>query len=314
MSIQPVDIVGVGAVTWDRFLVVPRYPGPDEKIRAIRAEESAGGNVATALVALRRWGLKGRLVASVGFDEYSFRIIEDLLAERIEINSLIRREDADGRRTTILVDNRNGQRCIISGPHRVPPITPDQIDPQWFQQARVLHLDTSVDECGVEIAKLAKEAGMWVILDAETLGPRTPELMRWCDYIIAPIAFAQQCTGQEKSSRAAYALHLQTGKAVLLTDGSRGCEFVQGENTFHQPAYPVPVVDSTGAGDVFHAAFIYGLLAAYDIRKTVRLAAWAAAEACKELGGRKGIPSLEAIHEFCHKDGEGRLPPENSVG
>lgn len=87
-----------------------------------------------------------------------------------------------------------------------------------------------------------------------------------------------------------------------MTNGAKGCDFASADLAFHQPAYHVPVVDRTGAGDVFRAAFIYGLLAAWDIHKTVRFASWAAAVTCRELDGRKGIPTLETVRDFVHKD------------
>lgn len=302
MTRPAVDVVGIGAATWDRFLVVPHYPRADDKVRAIHEEENAGGTVATALVALRRWGLRCRYVGILGFDRFSQNILADLQSELIELDAVLRREDADGRRSLILVDNRNGQRSIVSGPHRIPALLPGDLSDDLYDGARVLHLDTSVDECGVEAAARAKQAGLWVTLDAESLNKRTAELMRLCDYVIAPIDFAQTCTGQQRIGRAAYALHLQTGKPVVVTDGPRGCEYASEEMCFYQPAYPVPVVDSTAAGDVFHAAFVYGLLAAWDMRKTVRFCAWAAAIACRELGGRKGIPSAQAVREFAQNE------------
>lgn len=294
----------MGAVAWDHFLVVPRFPEPDDKVRAISEHECAGGNIATSLVALRRWGLKCRVSAMLGFDSCSRRIIDDLDNEGVLTDALIRREDADGRRSTIIVDHRNGNRSVVSGPHKVPPILPHHVNRSWFESARVLHLDSSMDECGVEAAALAREMGLKVTIDCERSTPRVLEVMRACDYIIAPMSFAGPFTQQEKISLAAYGLHLQTERAVIVTDGARGCEYCCGEVAFHQPAFNVPVVDCTGAGDVFHAAFIYGLLAAWDIKKTVRFASWSAAHACRELGGRKGIPTPEEIHEYLRKDSQ----------
>lgn len=302
MTRQPSDVLGIGAVTWDRFLVVPRYPHPDDKVRAIRLEECAGGTTATALVALRRWGLRCRFVGVLGFDDYSERIVADLHSENIETDALIRRDEAEGRCTTVLVDNRTGQRSIISSPNRLPPITADLLFPDLFAGARVLHLDTSVEDCAVEAAERAKAAGLWVTLDAERPCRRTQELMRLCDYVIAPLSFARDCTGEDKTSLAAYALYLQTGKPVVVTDGERGCDYASKELSFHQPAFEVPVVDSTGAGDVFHAAFIYGLLSAWEPRKIVRFAAWAGAAACRELGARAGIPTQHAVHDYLRTD------------
>lgn len=302
MDENDVDVVGIGAVTWDRFLVVPWHPEPNEKVRAIQTEESAGGMTATALVALRRWGMACRFVGVVGYDEYSDLIVDDLSKERIDIRYLVRDPDADGRRTTVLVDNRNGNRCIISGPHRVPPLTPDQIKPEIFEGARVLHLDSTVDECCLEAAAAAREAGLFVTLDIERLCKRTMHLMRAADIVIVPLHLASECTGQTNAGRAAYALHLQTERAVVVTDGRNGCEYVDKDMAFQQPAFDVPVVDSTGAGDVFHAGYIYGLLAAWEPKRIVRFASWVAACTCKELGSRKGIPPYEAVHRFLHSD------------
>lgn len=302
MDENHVDVVGIGAVSWDRFLVVPWHPEPNEKVRAIQAEESAGGMTATALVALRRWGMACRFVGILGYDEYSDLIVEDLSSEQIDIRYLIRQPNADGRRSTVLVDNRNGNRSIISGPHRVPPITPDLITPEIFQGARVLHIDSTVDECCLEAVAAAREAGLFVTVDIERMCKRTLHLMRNADVVIVPIAFAAECTGQTNAGRAAYALHLQTGTAVVVTDGSNGCEYVDKDQAFRQEAFQVPVVDSTGAGDVFHAGYIYGLLAAWEPRRIVRFASWVAAATCKELGGRKGIPSYDAVHHFLHSD------------
>lgn len=302
MTGNTIDVVGIGAVTWDRFLVVPRYPHPDDKIRAIQTEECAGGMTATALVALSRWGLACRFVGLIGYDEYSDLIVEDLTREKIDISRIVRRPDADGRRTTILVDNRNGDRSIISGPHRTPPILPDTITPDLFTGARVLHVDSSVDECCLEAVDAAKQAGLTVTLDIERIEKRTLQLMREADYVLTPLQVARECTGQESAGRAAYALHLQTRKPIVVTNGVRGCEYVDESLTYHQPAFDVPVVDGTGAGDVFHAGFIYGLLAAWPIEKTVRFASWAASCTCRELGGRKGIPSHETVHEYLHDD------------
>lgn len=298
MGTKQPDVVGIGSVSWDRFLVVPWLPGPNENVRAIRCEESAGGGVATSLVALVRWGLSCRLVTVLGFDEYARHIEEDLARESILLDDLVRREDADTTKNTVLVDNRNGSHTLIRAPHRSVPLDPATLNPKTLAGARVLHLDTSLEEYAVRAATVAKQAGLYVTLDADAVALGTAELLRRVDYVIAPLSFALEMTEQEEVSRAAYALHLQSGKPVIVTEGSGGCYYQDADRSFHQPAFGVPVVDSTGARDVFHGGFIYGLLAAWDIQKTVRFATWAAAAACREIGGRKGIPTFEAIHQF----------------
>ena len=223
---RAVDVVGIGALAWDRFLVLPRFPRADEKIRAIHCEECAGGTMATALVALRRWGLGVRIVGVVGADDYSERILADLHAEQVDTERVVRSTEAEGRRSTILVDHRHGTRCVIGGPHRIPPIPADCIEPSVFAGARVLHLDTTCDECGVEAAELARSLGLKVTLDAERVTPRIDSLLPLCDVVIASYDFAREITGQEKLDRAAYGLFLRSERPTIVTAGADGCAYV----------------------------------------------------------------------------------------
>ncbi|MFO0946779.1 MAG: carbohydrate kinase family protein [Planctomycetota bacterium] len=225
MSNKRTDVVGIGAVSWDRFLVVPWFPIPRDKIRAIRTEESAGGAVSTALVALRRWGLNCRYIGVLGYDEGSDRIVEDLVREEIVLDGLVRRSDAEAKCNTIIVDNRTGGRCVIQSPHRVSPLDTREIRPELFAGARVLHLDTSEEECALDVAKMAKSAGLTVTLEANSVTPKVRDLLRAADYVIAPRSFAEEFTHQDNPSRAAYALHLLAEKPVVITDGANGSYF-----------------------------------------------------------------------------------------
>jgi sugar/nucleoside kinase (ribokinase family) len=258
--------------------------------------------MATALVALGRWGLGVRILGVVGGDPYSDRILADLHDEQVDTDRVVRSPDAEGRRSTILVDHRHGTRCVIGGPHRIPPLPMNAIEPAALTGARVLHLDTTCDECAIEAAELARSLGIKVTLDAERVTPRIDSLLPLCDVVIASYDFAREITGQEKLDRAAYGLFLRSERPTIVTNGAHGCEYVAQGVQLHQPAYPCPVVDGTGAGDVFHAAYIYALLSAFDVKKTLRFAAWAAAHVCRELGGRKGIPTHDEVREFLRSD------------
>ena len=299
-----VDVVGIGPVTWDRFVIVPRLPGPNERVKSIRIEEVSGGISTTILSALHRWKLKCRLVSVVGYDEHSLRIVDDLTQEGLETDGLLRMEDVDGLSNIILVDNRNGTRSLIQGPHfrsGPVPIRPELLRPWWFENARVLHIETTADDCALEAIEIAKRNHMKVLVTlSDRPEPRTAEVLRQADWIIAEASVATELTKELEPSQAAYALHLMTDVPTIVTCGPDGCYYVQGRQTIYQAAVDVPVVDRTGAGAVFHAGFLYGILAAWDIEKTLRLACWVAGMACREVGGRKGIPSEEQIRRFSH--------------
>lgn len=297
-----IDVVGLGSVTWDRRLETPRFPVPGDKLRAIRTEEFTGGSVATALIALARWGLASRLLGLIGADEAGDRIIADLTAESIDMSAVGRSATLDGRHATIIIDHRNGSVAEIHSPPPRATLQPEPFTEVHFAGARVLHLDTSYDEAALHAARLAKSHGLTVTLNADRFEPGTDELMRLCDYVIASLDFARRATEQEKPSRAAYALSLRTERPVLVRAGEEGCFFANEELALHQPAHETTVVDTTGAGDVFQAAFIYGLLAAWDFRRLLRFATWAGSHACREIGGRKGIPTLAAVHDFVRAD------------
>jgi sugar/nucleoside kinase (ribokinase family) len=297
-----VDVVGIGSVRWDRYLVVPRIPGANEELRAIRSEECAGGVVPTALSALSRWGLAGKLVALLGHDDYSERICNDLSRQGLDVDSVLRRADAVGRHATIMIDNRNGACTTVQDAGRLAPLQFEDLPGDVFAGARVLLMESSIGACGVEAAQKARREGLKVMLSVDEIDASTIEWMRACDYVFTTFEVAQAWTEQEKASRAAYALWLQTDRPVVVTDGANGCYLASEDLSIHQPAYSVPVVDSTGAGEVFQAAFIFGLLSAWDVRKILRFAAWSAAGACREVGCLKGIPSSDDVHHFIRHD------------
>lgn len=298
----PTDIVGVGPVSWDRFVVVPRFPTGNERLRAIRAEESAGGIVPNALVALQRWRLRCRLVSVLGFDEHSARILEELGHEGIETDAILRREDCDGRVRTVLVDHRNGHRCLIEAPQPPPHVAADQIQESWFHGARVLLLDVCAGECAAELIRAARAKSMRVVLSiAEGAEKHSRDLWSQVDVVVADSTAACELTDQSDPSQAAYAIHLVADVPTIVTCGSRGSYFVQGRETIHQPAVDVPVVDQTGAGSVFQAGYIFGMLAAIDVHRMLKAAAWAAAMTCREVGCRKGIPTHLQMKQFLHE-------------
>lgn len=296
------DIVGVGSVSWDRFVIVPRFPTGSERLRAIRTEESAGGIVPNALVALRRWRLRCRLVSLLGFDEHSGRILEDLGHEGIETDSIVRREDSDGRVRTVLVDHRNGHRCLIDDPQPPAHVPADRIQEAWFDGARVLLLDVSAGACAAPLIRVARSKSMRVVLNIADGAEKHPrELWGLADVVVADSGAACELTGQIDPSQAAYAIHLAAEAPAIVTCGENGSYFVQGRVTIHQPAVDVPVVDQTGAGSVFQAGYIYGMLAAIDVHRALKAAAWAAAMACREVGCRKGIPTDLQMKQFLHE-------------
>jgi sugar/nucleoside kinase (ribokinase family) len=166
--------------------------------------------------------------------------------------------------------------------------------------ARLLHLDGRDTRAALRAARIARGAGMPVMIDIDKRYDETvDELLGLVDYLIAAESFALESTGATTPDDAALALSRRFPQALTgVTLGSGGAVFVEGDQPVRTRAFEVPVRDTTGAGDVFHGAFIFGILNQWDLEKTTRFAHAAAAMKCRELGARRGIPRLEEIEEF----------------
>ncbi|MBY0588383.1 hypothetical protein K2X85_14510 [bacterium] len=297
-----VDVVGVGRVSWDRFIVVPRIPSPNERVKAIRTEEIVGGISTTALIALRRWKLRCRLVSRIGFDEHSQRIIDDLTQEGIETDALHRREDVEGLENIILIDHRNGQRAVVDDPRQGPVIdwlVQEQLWTKWFDQARLLHVEISPAILESGLLESAKQAGMKVVACLDhPLDHRHLKSLRHVDWAMADAWTAAEWTKETDPSRAAYAMQVLLEVPTVVYSVTEGAHYASGRQTLFQAGVDVPLVDRTGSGAVFQAGFMYGQLSAWDVARCLRLATWAAGMACREIGGRKGIPSDSQMKQF----------------
>ena len=148
---------------------------------------------------------------------------------------------------------------------------------------------------------------MPVVLDADSLSrpDDIEELLHLTNYLIASRVFSEELTGLADPSAAVEALSGYGPSVTVVTLGEEGSVTLSGDRSFHTPAFPVSVVDTTGAGDVYHGAFIFGLLREWKLEKTAEFASAVAAMSCTRLGGRQGIPTLdEAISFLRDRDAE----------
>ncbi len=298
-----VDVVGLGCCCFDLLGVVPHMPGPDEEIRMLETRQQGGGEVATALVTLARLGCSVACAGKVGDDAFGNFIRRELDQYGIDTRHLLVEPGALSQASVVLVDRATGQRSILACMPTYSELQASQLPTQLIEQAGVLHLDGVHRSAALEAAGLARHAGVPVVLDADVLALEgdISELLRRTDTVIASLAFAGSFAKTEDVDRAIDHL-LDYGPSVaVVTLGERGCRGQAEGRRFHHPAFPVEVVDTTGAGDVFHGAFIYGMLQQWELVKTVEFASAVAAIKCTRLGGRTGIPDLQQALRFLQK-------------
>jgi sulfofructose kinase len=294
------DVVGLGAVSVDFLCLLDSFPQRGSKTRVLQFAMQGGGLVGTALVTLARLGARVCYVGKLGKDEFSEFLVREFEREGVDLK-LKREEGILPIRAVVLVDSK-GERTIAWTDEGAPRLSPGEVEPEELaRSARILHLDyVGLElEAAVEIAKAARDSGTKVSIDAEKAVPGVRRLLNLTDLLVVPEDFSYQLTGETDPEKAARLLHRRHGsELVCITAGERGCFCLAGGEFFHQPAFRVRVVDTTGCGDVFHGAFLYGVLRGWDLRRVARFASAVAALKCRKLGGRAGIPRLEEVEEF----------------
>ena len=151
------------------------------------------------------------------------------------------------------------------------------------------------------------ESGGVVVMDASATNRPIPEFMRSLvsetDYLVCGSGFGHQLTGESDSQRAGRAMLELGPRAVVQTEGKNGCYTTSRDGHFHTPAFEVEVIDTTGAGDVFHGAYLVGLAKQWKLQKTAAFASAVAALHCTVLGNRKGIPSMAEVEALMEDRG-----------
>ncbi len=294
------DVVGLGCSCFDWLGVVPRLPGPDEEIHMLETKQQGGGEVATALVALARLGVSVAYVGKVGDDPFGDFIRKEFDRYGVDIRHLIVEPGAVSQASVVLVDKPSGKRTIVACVPTFTEVRPAQLPPGFIEQARYLHLDGVHRAAALEAARRARRAGVTVVLDADVsaLDDDIPELIRQTDLLIPSQTFARSFAGTDDVDRAIDRLRAYGPSVVLVTLGDQGSRGYAEGRRFHVPAFPVEVVDTTGAGDVFHGALLYGMLQSWALEKSVEFASAVAAIKCTRLGGRTGIPNRQEAIQF----------------
>ncbi len=289
------DVVGFGVNTIDHVCVLRRPAGVDVKERMRTYIQQPGGQVPTALVALQRWGVRTAYVGPFGDDSGGALQRASLESEGVNIESCPQRTAVGSQVSIILVDEVTGERTVLWQRPAGLTLRPGELDRERLTSGRILLMDAADAETALCAATWAKASGVTVVLDVDEPSPQLRELFALSDAVVVSGDFPQRLTGVT-ALRPALRRMLEMGPAlVAATLGAGGALACTQGGDHYQAAFPVAVIDSTSAGDLFHAGCVYGLLQAWPVARTLRFAGAAAALECTALGGRAAIPSLDHI-------------------
>lgn len=301
------DVVGVGRAVYDHSLLVDKHPESNQKTVALDRWHGSGSPVPNALCQLAGWGWRTSLIAGIGDDQEGARIAEELTRTGVNTESLKTRSSSRTPTASIWVEQKTGHRTIVLD-RDLAPLSPNELSSSAISNARCLLLDGWETEAALSAAKIAHDNEVEVVLDAGHVRPKIDELLALSSWIIVPVSFVRDYFENLDLFVVARELlakgDADTIKGVIITNGAGGCVAIKkdGEAQWH-PSYPVKAVDTTGAGDIFHAGFIHGLLREWDLESCVRWAAASAALSITALGSRGNLPAKEDVVNLLRENG-----------
>lgn len=288
-------MVGVGVNATDTVIRLPHYPSFNSKMEVLSVRQEAGGQVASAMVACTRWGLTARYVGTVGDDAAGTLQREEFDRAGVEAHLLV----ASGVRSQfsyILIDEPSGERTILWGRDPALALKPEDIEREWIEGSRLLHVDGHDPIADACAARWARAAGIPVTSDLDNVYPGIESLLEQVDYILTTAEFPARLMGEENPLKALpYFVRRYGCRVAGATLGEQGAVAWDGTRFFQSPGFIVKAVDTTGAGDIFHSGYIYGLLAGWETGRCLEFGCAAAALNCTRAGARGGIFPVEEI-------------------
>ncbi len=295
----PYDVVGFGLNAVDHLCVVDEFPERDTKPRVSDFARTPGGQAASAMVLCSRLGLRTKYVGKVGGDEAGAFSLESIRSEGVDVSDVVVVDGVTNQLAMVIVERGTGTRTILW--HRPDEITtrPEEITSEKVAVGRVLLIDGHDAPAAAEAARMAHANGIPVVLDAESVKEGTREVVENTDVVIASRRFPERFTGLDNLDDAFRAIRECGPRVVCVTLGPLGALLLTELGwVYSSPAYAVEAVDTTGAGDTFHGAFIYGMLRGWPVDRILDFSNAAAALKCTELGARGGARTLTDIESF----------------
>lgn len=291
------DLIALGSVNVDMIGFVDSYPEPNIKKQIRGLRNRIGGPASTAAVTASSLGMNVAFCGIIGEDKNGEEILQYLRDSKVD-TSVMKCREGHGSRFAFVINDPN-TRTIFWSNDDLKLIAEGELPYNMIKNSHYIHIDEYEWDAAVPAAKFAKKEGVKIFIDVESVNPTTIELSALADYLIVPEIFGENFTSiKDDYPLIAKKLHGEFKIPVVLTCGRSGAYCYSSEGKFHQPIFDLPVKDTTGAGDVFHGAFIYAVSAGMQLREAVRFATAASAVRCNGPAAKNNAPSQDEINRL----------------
>jgi len=291
------DVTGVDMPCMDLNVNVEHFPqvGGGELVKQLSWQ--GGNKVASGMIACARLGAKCAMMGCVGDDIFGRVIINDFERHGINADAMKMRESSTTSLCIVLSDSETGNRTFIFKPGSSPRYTIEDMDSDLIRSGKYFFISVINDDV-IKAVKSAREAGVKIFIDADSYSEEAKMLIPQIDIFVGSEDFYNAMFTSGDYETNCKTIMDMGSQIVIFTLGDKGCVGMSAEGFFKLPAFSVKAVDTVGAGDVFHGAFLAGLLRNLNAEEAARFASAASAIKCTRIGGRAGIPDIPTIERF----------------
>lgn len=286
----------LGIATLDYVYGVEHLPTRGEKYRARDLAVVGGGCAGNASAAIARLGGRSWLATRLADDLTGDRIVADLAGEGVDTGFARRVAGLRSPVSAILVD-ADGERMVVSYSDPAMPEEPDWLPTALPAGAHAVLADTRWGEGTLAALGLARAAGIPGVLDGDRRPPH-PDILAAASHVAFSAQALSEVAGEENPREGLAKLAQEADNWLAVTLGREGVLFIENGAVAHIPAFAVEVVDTLGAGDVWHGAFALALAERKSEREAIRFASAVAAIKCTRFGGRAGSPRRDEVERF----------------
>ena len=287
----------IGQSAYDITLPMDYYPIENKKTRVYGKVECGGGSSSNCAYLLAKWGVNTYFAGVVGNDYYGSKIKEEYDSVGVNTKYLQFSDEFPTTSSYIIANTSIGSRTILTSRDKNIRMNAAEIDDTFD----FLLFDGYEKEFSMEVVR--KNPNAIKVLDAGSMKEATVELAHVVDYVVCSHDFAEDYSKVKidydniNTIIAAYdVLKAEFKHNVIITLEDRGCfTYIDGKGYTLVPSIKVKAIDSTGAGDIFHGAFVYSLAMGFNLEKALLFSNITGALSVLKIGSRLSVPELESV-------------------
>lgn len=292
------EIAGYEVPCVDFLVNVDALPHSNQGVHVRGLSWQGGGKVSSGMVAAARLGAKCAMMGAVGSDEYGRFCLADFQRHGIDVSGMHVREGKSTSLSIVLSDDETDGRSFLYRSGTAQALEPQELDLELLENSQWFYLShiTPVSRIALEHAV---KAGARIFWDGDTFSQEIVDHLGFIDAFVGSEFFYQSLFSDGTYEENIKAVCAMGPSVVVFTLGEKGCVgYSREEGYFSLPSFPVSVQDTVGAGDVFHGAFLVGLLRGMSAKESAALATATACIKCTRIGGRAAIPDWDTVQEF----------------